>query len=203
MLLVALVAWGVVVQALGVYWDDNTWNWEEQGRPTGSRMWDWHDMQIVRAAHSGWHGTQLGPLLWQGLTDPRPAPLVELSADNLAGEIALQDPLPLHFHRDTRATVQVTVTNQGGAMWPAFSDYGYLHCTLAYTWWLEGAMLGIVGGATLPHNLGPGESTPLSVHIATPPGPATYTLELVLVQMLRADRGLRGSAILRLPVQVD
>ncbi|MFQ5665230.1 MAG: hypothetical protein ACE5I7_02245 [Candidatus Binatia bacterium] len=203
-LLLAVVAWGVAVQAIGVYWDDNSWNTALTRRlHLARRAWDWKDLQILRAARAGWHGSELAPLLWQALTDPRPALLKRLKAADLSGEITVEGSLPLRYPPRGSATVHLWVTNRGGATWPVFSDYGYLQCKLGYRWWAHGTLLAVSGAVPLPRNLGPGESTQAAARIYMPRQPGTYELELVVVQVLDADKGLSGGAVARVPVQIE
>jgi hypothetical protein len=202
-LVLVLVAWGVVVQAVGVYWDDNAWN---NDRAAGDRLhqyiWRWDDWQIQRAASAGWHGSELGPLLWQALTDPRPARLVELSGAQLVGEIVALTPGPYRFAAGERVTVEVRVTNRGDTTWPAFSDYGYLQCKLAYRWWQHGQVRLESGAVPLPRNVAPGESVGVAARLMTPAQPGDYELELTLIQVLGADKGIAGP-MLRAGVSVE
>src|SRR5262249_15869170 len=85
-LVLVLVSWGVAVQIIGVYFDNNGWNMSTKlGVGPGMRVWSFLDTQIVSAAGAGWHGTRMLPLLWQTLTDPRPALLREMSREDMAG----------------------------------------------------------------------------------------------------------------------
>jgi len=195
-----LVAWSVAVQVIGVYYDDRSWN-QEQAVPW--RVWALTDMQIVHAAGAGWHGTDLAPLLWQALTDPRPVLLQQLAPSELAGDIAAAEPTPLRLHRGTPATVRLHVTNKSHTAWPAFSDYGYLECKLVYRWWAGETLAKESAGIALPRNLGPGESTPVNARVQVPAHPGTYELELLLVQVLDLDKGTSGGTALRVPVQVE
>lgn len=205
LLLLALAGWGIIVQVIGVYCDDRSWNALPKSVDTQPvRVWDWRDSQIVRAARAGWHGGDLGPLLWQTLNDQRPALLKPLAAADLAGDIITDEPLPLHYHRASAGRLTIRVTNRGGVTWPAFSDFGMLQVTLVERWWLDGAMITGVGGVVpLPRNLGPGESTQARIRIEAPLSSGVYELELLVVQGMGLKQGISGGAVLRVPAQIE
>jgi hypothetical protein len=200
-----LVAWGIVVQVIGVYYDDRSWD----ALPTSVdsapwRLWDWNDPQILRVARTGWHGWDLAPLLWQTLTAPQPALVRPLTPEELAGDIVLQDALPLQYGGRQTHVVHFQVTNRGGTTWPAFSDFGYLQVAFVYRWVQEGVMVKGEGGfVRLPRNLGAGESTSVRARIDVPARRGAYTLEIELVQVLNPQEGASGGAVLRVPVHVD
>jgi hypothetical protein len=203
--LVVLAVWGVVVQAIGVYYDDRSWDALPQPIDRSSwRVWEWDDPQILRALHSGWHGTQLGPLLWQAFTDPQPAQLRRLDAADLAGDLALEGAAPASYSAGGRTVLRLRVTNRSTVTWPAFSDFGHLDVGLVYSWWRNGSMLNNEGGfIALPRNLPSGASDELWVHIDAPAARGRYELQIALVQVLEADAGTSGGVILRLPAAVD
>ncbi|MFQ5665233.1 MAG: hypothetical protein ACE5I7_02260 [Candidatus Binatia bacterium] len=198
--LVGLTVWGLGVQGIGVYCDDRSWN---QIGSVPQRLWDWSDPQIVRAARAGWHGTDLAPLVWQALTDPRPVLLEPLSAAALAGAISMEGTRALRYGAGSRGRLTVRVTNRSDVAWPAFSDYGYLQCKLAYRWWSGARMLAVAGGIALPRNLAPGESARIRARVQMPAEPGSYELELMLVQVLDVDKGASGGTTLRLPVEIE
>ena len=201
----ALAAWSVGVQAIGAYCDFDSWNHlpvSVDRQP--QRVWDWSNLQIVRAVRGGWHGTDLGPLLWQMATDPRPALLSELDPAALAGDVAIEGPLPLRYPAGRLGRLIVRITNQGPAVWPAFTDYGFLDCRVIGVWKRDGETL--ENGASsfvLPRNLGPGESVEITRLITTPTHPGAYELDLALVQRLDNGKGIFGGAHQRVPVQVE
>jgi hypothetical protein len=198
-LVLTLVAWGVAVQAIGVFCDDNTWNANRPSR----RIWSLADLQIVRVASAGWHGSDLVPLVWNVLTDPRPAVLRTLNESELAGEVEVVDPLPLRLRRGRINTVGVRVTNRSGVVWPAFSDFNFLDCVVGYRWLDKGRLLDVSGSAQLPGNVGPEESVVLHARIEAPARPGQYNLELLLVQVLGPKKAGWGGAITRLSVLVE
>jgi hypothetical protein len=203
--LAALAGWGVVVQVIGVYYDDRSWNqYPKSVNLVPQRVWDWRDPQIVRAARAGWHGTDLAPLLWQALTDARPGLLKPLTPAGLAGTITTDAPLPLRYRSNSAGRLTIRVTNQSGEIWPAFSDFGLLQVGLVERWWLAGVMVTGVGGVVpLPRNLGVGESTRTCIRIETPTQPGTYELELLVVQETQPSEGISGGAVLRLPAHIE
>jgi hypothetical protein len=202
MLFIILATWGTAVQALGVYCDDNSWN-SYPASPDSERLWDWNDLQIFRAARAGWHGTDLAPLLRQVFTDPRAVPLQPLSPSDLKGEISIEEELPLRVRRGKVASIRLHVTSRSGVMWPAFSDYGYLECKLAYRWWAGGAVLPEAGGIALPRNLGVGETAKIVGRVEIPDRGGRLELEVMLVQVLDVRKGTFGGIALRVPVNVE
>lgn len=181
----------------------NPWNnWPTD--VTAERVWSWRDPHILRALRAGWHGTDLGPLLWQTLADPHPVRLRRLDEADLAGEVTLASLQPLRYRKRRSATLDLTITNHGHTTWPAFSDFGFLNCTLLYRWWANGAMLPNVGGPLpLPRNVGAGETVPMRARIELPTQPASYELEMILNQSLTPNVGLSGGAGLRVPVHIE
>ena len=203
--IVLLVTWGVVVQVIGVYCDDRSWDkLPKSVDATPWRLWQWDDPQILRAAHAGWHGGDLASMLWQTLVSPEAALLRPLEAAQLGGEITLDDKPPTSYHRAGKGTLHLRVTNRGAVAWPAFSDFGYLQVALLYSWRLgESVVVGEGGAIDLPRNLGPGESTAVQARIDLPARPGAYTLEFNLLQVLNPEQGVSGGTTLRLPVQVE
>jgi len=201
---VGLVMWSVGVQAIGAYCDFNVWNHTPVSVDSQwLRVWDWNDLQIVRAVRGGWHGTDLGPLLWQMMTDSRAALLRPLEPAALAGTIAIEQPVPLHFRAGRSESLTLRVTNQGTAMWPAFSDYGFLDCRILGIWKQDGR--DIKDGShslLLPRNLAPGESIQITGRIDAPTRFGTYELDLVVVQLLNNASGIYGGAHLAVAVHV-
>jgi len=115
----------------------------------------------------------------------------------------VEDPPPLRYPRGRPARVSVRLRNDGHTVWPAFSDYGFLHCRINYRWSLNGTLLPETHMLGLERNLGPGESIVIHGWLAVPALPGKYELELMLLQMLQADRGAVGGAVARFPVEVD
>jgi len=197
-----LAAWGVAVQGLGVYCDDNSWS-RDSNSAGSEQIWDWTDMQIASAARAGWHGAELAPLLWQAFTDPRPVPLQRLSPSDLEGEISVEEKSPLRLRRGKTAPIRLRVTNRSGVMWPAFSDYGFEECKLAYRWWADSMMLQESGGIPLPRNLGPGETASTVGRVEVPDRSGRLELEVLLVQVLDIQKGTFGGTATRVPVNVE
>jgi len=203
--MIACAAWGLGVQAVGAYWDLDGWNHvpisiDKQPQ----RAWDWSDPQIVRAFQGGWRGTDLGPLLWQMLKDPRPALLQPLDRSALGGAITVEDALPLRFRAGRFERLSLRVTNGGTAMWPAFSDFGHMDCRVICLWKLgEANVDDFTQALHLPRNLGPGETIQVTGLLATPSRPGTYDLDLMLVQTLGTDKGLYAGVHARVAVQVE
>jgi hypothetical protein len=205
LLVLALALWGLLVQAIGAYCDDNSWNALPVSVDKASwRLWDWGDPQILRGARAGWHAFDLAPLLWQSLAHPEPALLRPLEGEQLAGEITTDDALPLGYPRQGRGRLHIRVTNRSAVAWPAFSDFSYLQVWIVYRWWSGGAIVQGEGGfVPLPRNLGPEESVALNAAIEPPKRRGEYELELVVTQAIDPTKGRSGGAALRVPVQVE
>jgi hypothetical protein len=205
LLVLALALWGLIVQAVGTYCDDNSWNALPVSVDQASwRVWDWGDPQILRAARAGWHAFDLAPLLWQTLVHPEPALLRPLGPGDLKGEITTDDPLPLHYSRQDSDTLHLQLTNRSDVAWAAFSDFAYLQVWILYRWWFEGAVVQGEGGFIhLPRNLGPQESIALDAAIEPPNRRGEYQLELVVTQAMDPTKGRSGGTALRVPVEVE
>ena len=204
-LLVAGAAWGVVVQAVGVYCDDNDWNnFPVSIDRQTARLWSWSDPQILRALRSGWHGWDFAPLLRQLVTDPRPAPLVALESSDLSGSIEAVAAPPWHCRAGAWCPVDVRVANRSAAsVWPGYSDFGNLDVGMGAVWRAGDAVEPGVGGfVPLRRHIGPGDVAQVRVSIEAPRRAGTYQLELVLVQNLGGG-GRRGEAALVVPVIVE
>ena len=203
-LLVGLAGWGIVVQAIGVYYDDKSWD----GLPKPidrdkQRLWRWNDPQILRVLNAGWQGTELAGVLWQAVTDPAPVALRELSRDELVGSVTAKSPLPLRWAPRTRGLLDLVVRNDSAAPWPAFSDYGLLQVQLVYTWARDGQQVAGEGGfIKLPRNVGASESVAVRASINTPARPGDYDLDITLAQLLDLEKGRPGHASVRIPVRI-
>lgn len=200
-----LVAWGVVVQVAGVYFDQGRWNHNPVSvdeRP--ERVWDWRDLQIVAAFRQGWHGTDGVTLLRHVFTDPRPAFLRPLSPAQLAGAIHTIEPVPPAMRARSVHRLRVRVTNHGDASWPAFSAGARLNCLLISAWWRDGHMEQDAGGAVpLSRNLAAGESVDLTLEIRAPAIPGDYELKVMLGQDLDGTRGVVGNAVLTATIRIE
>lgn len=205
LLVLALVFWGLLVQAIGAYCDDNSWNALPRSVDRASwRAWDWNDPQILRAARAGWHAFDLAPLLWQALAHPEPALLHALDPEQLSGEMTTSDPLPRRYRRQGKGALHLRVINRGALAWPAFSDFAYLQVWITYRWWSRDAVVQGEGGfIPLPRNVGPQESIALNAEIEAPTRPGEYQLELIVTQAVDPTKGRSGGAALRVPVQVE
>lgn len=206
LLLVAGAAWGIGVQAIGVYFDDHDWDtFPVSVDRQPERLWAWSDPQILRALRTGWRGTEYAPLLWQLLTDPRPAPLVPLAPADLAGEIASPTATPWRCAAGAWCAVELRISNRSAAaVWPAYSDFGELEVGVGAFWrGRDGAVVpGIGGFIPLRRQLGPGDSAPFRLAIDAPRQPGAYELELRVMQSFGAT-GQHGNAVLALPVRVE
>ncbi|MFI5396517.1 MAG: hypothetical protein ACHQ9S_13370 [Candidatus Binatia bacterium] len=204
MLVAALALWGFVVQAIGVYDDDNSWNALPESVDVAPwRAWDWTDLQVLRAARAGWRGFDLAPLLWQTAVRPEPALLRPIDGTDLVGEITSESQLPLRYRGGSAGTLDLRISNLSGVTWPAFSDYGFLQVWILYRWWFGGVVVDGEGGfVMLPRNLGPRESASVRARIDPPTQRGSYQLELMVVQPLDPTKGTPGAA-LRMPAEIE
>jgi hypothetical protein len=204
----ALALYGVGVQAIGVYAADDRWNREPAPLEVHpDRVWDWSDLQIVRALHNGWRAGELAPAMASAFRAPVPAKVAPLSAADLASAIAARG-LPAAVHRGTTATATVAITNRGRATWPAFSGEGvisarYLTFLLA-RWLAHGRPLDGAGDVVaLPRNVSPGETVEVPLSLPAPPVAGDFELELRVTQAVDGRRGVVGDDALRVPVRVE
>jgi hypothetical protein len=201
-LLLILTAWGLGVQIIGVYFDDNEWN----VRPgaigsTTRRLWDWHDPQILRAARAGWHGTDLAPLLFQAFANPVATSIEPMSGEALQGKIEIEAANALAARPGDELSLDLRVTNDGVA-WPVFSDFGFLQVQILYTWSSGGAVLQDVAGLVdLPRNIAAGGFDRFPIRIKTPARQGVYELGLTVVQVRRLENGMAGAS-LSVPVTI-
>jgi hypothetical protein len=205
---VVLIAYGVAVQAIGVYFADDDWNrhpvpLEVQPR----RVWDWSDLQIARAMASGFKGTELAPLLAGVVRDPRPVPLAPLKPKDLVAEIESTDGVATMRPGSTRELV-VRVTNRGDKPWPSFSGYGATYVRLIVVvvgrWLADGQPLAGMGDvASLPSNVAPGERAEVRLRLTAPPRPGVYEIDVRVVQALDGEHGVVGPDGLRFPMRVE
>jgi hypothetical protein len=203
-----LIAYGVAVQAVGVYFDDDDWNrtpvpLEQEPR----RVWDWSDLQIARAMASDFKGTELAPLLAGVARDPRPVPLARLTANDLAAEIESTDGVATMWRGSTREVV-VRVTNRGHKPWPSFSGDGRIYVrrlvVLVARWLADGQPLAEMGDVVrLPSNVAPGEKAEVPLRLTAPARPGAYEIDVHVVQALDGEHGVVGPDGLKFPMRVD
>jgi len=200
-----LILYGVIVQAIGVYCDDDGWNRQPialERQP--QRLWDWSDPQLVRAARSGWHGTELWPLLRESLMVSEPVRLVDLRDKDLAADIHLIE-APKGLVPSGRGQALAEITNRGEHGWPAFSgDIRVRRVVMLVVRWLAGENPVPAAGDVLklPENLLPGKSVQMEIPLIAPGRPGDYQVELRIVQALDGTRGVSSNDPFRFPVKV-
>ena len=201
-----LIVYGVAVQAVGVYWDDDDWNRTPvplQMRP--ARVWDWSDWQVVRAARSGFKGSELAGVLRDSFSDSTPAFLSPLTREDLASEFQVLG-APTTLPTGGTTSIEASITNRGAQSWPAFAGdlrVRYL-VFLIVRWFAEEQPLAGVGDVLwLPQNLAPGDSLKMSVPLQAPSAPGHYEVELRITQALDGSRGISSSDAYRFPVTVN
>lgn len=205
---VVLIAYGGAVQTVGVYFDDDDWNrtpvpLEQQPR----RVWDWSDLQIVRAMTSGFRGAELAPLLAGVVRDPRPVPLAPLTANDLAADIASTDGVAAMRRGSTREVV-VRVTNRSDKPWPSFSGNGRIYArhlvVIAARWLAEGQPVAGMGDVVrLPSNLAPGACADVRLQLTAPGRPGAYEIDVHVVQAIDGEHGVSGPNALKFQMRVD
>jgi hypothetical protein len=208
LLATVLIAYGVAVQAVGVYFDDDDWNRKPvplEAQPR--RVWDWSDLQIARALGSGWKGTELAPLLAGIVRDPRPVPLAPLAPADLAADIEAADGAERMRAGETRNAV-LRVTNRGDKPWPSFSGYGGIYVrhlvVLVVRWLNDGTpMTGMGEVVRLPANVAPGETAEVPVRLTAPLHAANYEIDVHVSQALDGEQGVVGPNSLKFPMRVE
>jgi hypothetical protein len=208
LLATVLIAYGVAVQAIGVYFDDDDWNRTPaplELQP--QRVWDWSDLQIARALGSTWKGDELAPLLAGVIRDPRPVLLAPLAAADLAADIETAVGAERMRAGETREIV-LRVTNRGDKPWPSFSGYGRIyvrHLVVLVVRWLDaGRPLSGVGEVVrLPATLAPGQTAEVPVRLTAPLRAASYVIDVHVSQALDGGQGVVGPNSLEFPMRVQ
>jgi hypothetical protein len=202
-----LALYGVAVQVIGVYFADDDWN---RGpvplEAAPQRVWDWSDLQIVRAARSGWHGSDLEGVLIGSLGESQPVLLAALSQDDLATRFEISD-RPAEMAAGSTLTPVVRLTNRGTRAWPAFSGKGRIsirYLTVLVVRWFAGdrTVAGSGDVLRLRENLMPGETLKMPVPLAAPRVPGSYEVELRIAQAIDGRHGIVSRDALRLSVTV-
>ena len=204
----ALALYGVAVQAIGVYAADDRWNREPvplEHRP--DRVWDWADLQIVRAVHNGWHGGDLARVMFDAFRDPVPAQIAPLADSDLASAITARG-FPADVPRGATTAGVAAITNRSSAAWPAFNGEGSINARylifLLVRWMSNGRVLDGMGDVLpLPENVSPGETVEIPLSLTAPPMSGNFELELRVTQAIDGVHGLIGTDALRVPVRVD
>jgi len=205
---VVLALYGVFVQSLGAYADDDDWNRtpvQLETRP--QRVWDWNDLQIARALHNGPRPTEILDVLVDTFADPVATHIEALSPADLTGKIEVLE-APREMPSGGRARLRARLTNLGDKPWPAFSGKGmisvrYIVFTLAQ-WYRDGQpLLGVGEVVPLRKNLAPGETTIVKIPITAPRQPGDYEIEIRVSQAVDGSRGIPGPQAWRLPLRVD
>jgi hypothetical protein len=197
-----LAACSVLVQLIGVYGGDyNDWN-ERPRVVNDARVWDWRDPQILRTLRLEPWGFRLAPFVWQAWTDPTEVMLRELPPQSVNGDIAVENPTPITGRAAGTVTLSVRLSNRSDAIWPGFSDYGFLDCLVVFLW--TPADTGAVAGSIpLPRNLAPGDTVNLSQRIRLPPLPGSYQLKVALVQTIGLEAGIFADTSTDVAVRVQ
>lgn len=204
---VALVAlYGVAVQGIGVYWDDDSWNREPVSlRQNPRRVWDWSDWQVARVAQRSFRGADMAPLLATVFSEAQPALVRALTEPDLANTIEVDSP-PSRFAPGASLELVARVRNDSAQTWPAFTG----DLTVRYTvflivqWYRDGTPLPGEGDVLrLPHNVEPGETVAVDVPLRVPQQPGSYQIELRVTQAVDGTRGIADNDPLRIAAYVQ
>jgi hypothetical protein len=201
-------AWGIAVQAVGVYAADDSWNRDPISVDVKTeRVWDWNDTQIGRSLGNGFRGFELLPVLVDVFADSVPARVVELRSEDLASRVRLLD-MPTRMTRGRSTSIRVRLTNLGGVSWPAFSGKELLDIRnlvfLVQSWQVRGEQIPGLGEVQLlPENLAPGETIEVTMPLVAPPFPGMFDVQFRVSQAVDGERGIPSpdSAMARLLVQ--
>jgi len=208
MLVGALALYGVAVQAIGVYAADDRWNREPvplEHKP--DRVWDWGDLQIVRALRNGWRAGELAPVMLDAFRDRVPARVAPLTVDDLTSVIAIWK-LTGDVRRGAPVTALVQITNRSAVAWAGFSGEGaissrYLVGLLARFLDRGRQLPGVGDVIILPQNLSPDETVYLPLSLTAPPVAGQFKLELRITQVLDGAHGLVGRETRRIWIRVE
>lgn len=205
---VVLAVYGVIVQAVGVYFDDGGWNRTPVALELEPRrVWDWSDRQIARAAASGFKGFELATVLASVASDPRPVLLAPLTESDLAAEFEPREHVP-SMRRGSTREIAVLVTNRGDKPWPSFSGEGLMYArhlvVLVVRWLAEGVPLAGVGDVVrLPSNIAPGDTAEVVLRLTAPSHRGNYELDVRVVQAVDGEHGVVGPNGLTFPIRVE
>jgi hypothetical protein len=205
-LLAAVALYGVAVQAIGVYWDDDSWNRGPVSLQLNPRrVWDWHDWQVARVARGPYHGADLAPLLATVFRDEQPAFVRELTPSDLANTLEV-DAAPSRFQPGQALHFSARLRNDGTQAWPAFTG----DLTVRYTvflivqWYRDGVPIPGEGDVLrLPRNVEPGETVEVDVPLRVPQQPGSYQIELRVTQAMDGTRGIADNDPLRITARVE
>lgn len=190
-----LILYGIGVQCVGVYFDDDDWNRAPASvdlRP--ARVWDWSDWQVLRAARRGWKGLELLPLFREAFSDSEPARLESLAPADLSAEFEVLQ-APARLQPGARSVATIALRNAGTRTWPAFSgDIRVRYRVFVVVRWLVGNNPVERAGEVipLPENLSPGETVHVRIPLVAPEMPGRYEVEVSVAQAFDGARGVRG-----------
>jgi hypothetical protein len=203
----ALALYGVAVQAIGVYAADDRWNRDPlplEVRP--QRLWDWSDLQIVRALNSGLKPGELVPIMLDAFGDPVAAQVAPLSEADLASSVEIRG-FPDAIDRGSTVRGVAEVTNRSSVAWPAFSGEGTIggrHLVYVLVrWFADGRPLPGAGDVLeLPENASPGETVEVPLSLQVPMVPGAFELEFRVTQAVDRLHGMISQDARRVRLRV-
>jgi SAM-dependent methyltransferase len=112
---------------------------------------------------------------------------------------------PITVRAGSRVSIETRVGNTGSACWPSSGQPGGVYWLHLGDHWLDGSGKVIAfddARVSLPHDVAPGETAPMTIEPFAPNQPGDYLLELDMVQEGVAWFKDRGSCSIRVPVHV-
>ncbi|CAN5658082.1 hypothetical protein BH18ACI4_BH18ACI4_14330 [soil metagenome] len=114
---------------------------------------------------------------------------------------------PAKLRAGQMAIISAHVKNISTSVWPALGDDDARYAITLRNRWLKGAANEVVndldGGASLPHDVRPGEEVTLMITVTAPKDPGKYVLELDMVQEQVTFFHEQGSQSARVNVRVE
>lgn len=202
----ALGLYGVVVQAIGAYGEDDSWNREPTPLERAPwRVWDWGDLQITRSWQHGLRPLELSRVVFDTLASGSAVRIVELTPAQLAGAITADLPSTMSVGGAVETTVRVHNASDVG--WPAFNGEGTISARelvfVLVRWFGNGAPLPGVGDVVLlPENVSPGETVDVPLRLQAPPRAGNYEVEIRVSQAVDGQHGVIGPDALRQEIRV-
>ena len=133
-----------------------------------------------------------------------PQPRPPLPAEGFRAELSVKNP-PAVLRAKKQAAIPVRIRNVSPVTWLARERGGSPHQVSLGNHWLDEAgntAINDDGRSALLRNLGPGETTELSLIVNAPATTGRYVLEIDLLQEGVSWFGLKGSRTVRLPVEI-
>jgi hypothetical protein len=129
-----------------------------------------------------------------------------LPEEGFKASIAVAD-APAKLRAGQKAIISARVKNISTNVWPALGEDDARYAITLRNRWLKGSPEEVVndldGGASLPHDIRPGEEVTLMITVTAPQDPGEYVLELDVVQEQVNFFQERGSQPTKVNVRVE